>query len=57
MKLRVKAAILLLAMLLTFAGFNAMVTSSSVDKVLKMGRQAGYEITVVARLDSNHPKG
>ena len=59
MKLRVKAAILLLATLLTFVGFNAMVTYSSVDKMLKMGRQAGYEIisNVVARMDSNHSKG
>lgn len=57
MKLRVKAVILLIAMLLTFVGFNAIVTSSSVDQVLKMGRPAGYEITVVAQLDSNHHKG
>ena len=59
MKLRVKAAILLLATLITVLGFNAMVTSSSIDKMLKMGRQAGYEIisNVVARLDSNHSKG
>jgi hypothetical protein len=59
MKLKIKAVILLVAMLLTFVGFNAMVTSSSVDQMLKMGKRAGYEIisNVVARMDSNHPKG
>jgi hypothetical protein len=59
MKLKIKAIILLVATLITFAGFNAMVTSSSVDKMLRMGKQAGYEIisNVVARMDSNHPKG
>lgn len=59
MTLKVKALILLVAMLITFVGFNAMVTSSSIDKMLKMGKQAGYEIisNVVARMDSNHAKG
>lgn len=59
MKLKVKAVILLVAMLITFVGFNAIVTSSSVDQMLKMGKQAGYEIisNVVARMDTNHPKG
>jgi len=59
MKLKVKVLILLVAMLITFVGFNAMVTSSSVDQMLKMGKQAGYEIisNVVARMDSSHPKG
>jgi len=59
MKLKIKVLILLVAVLITFVGFNAMVTSSSVDQMLKMGKQAGYEIisNVVARMDSNHPKG
>jgi sensor histidine kinase regulating citrate/malate metabolism len=44
MKFRVKIAILLVAVLITFVGFNTMVTASSVDKMITVGHQAGYQI-------------
>ena len=54
MKLRTKMAILLVAALLTFAGFNLMVTSSSAVDILKIGKQAGYEIiaNVLAKVEA-----
>lgn len=44
MKLRVKLVILIVAALITFIGFNTMVTASSVDKMIIIGHQAGYHI-------------
>ncbi len=54
MKLRAKALILLAALVITFVGFNAMVTGSSVDKMISVGHQAGYRIiaNVVSAPDS-----
>jgi len=43
MKLRIKAAILLTAALLTFAGFS-LIASSGADDIVKVGHKAGYEI-------------
>lgn len=42
MKVRTKIAIFMVAVLLTFAGFN-LIASSSVD-IMKAGKKAGYEI-------------
>ena len=44
MKFKTKVAILLVAALLTFVGFNIMVTSSSTVDILKISKQAGYEM-------------
>ncbi len=44
MKLRAKVLILLIATLITFIGFNTMVTASSVDKMIEVGHQAGLHI-------------
>ncbi len=54
MKLRVKVVILIVAALITFIGFNTMVTASSVDKMVIVGHQAGYRIiaNVVSAPDS-----
>lgn len=43
MRFRTKVAIFMMAVLLTFIGFNLIATSSVVD-LLKMGKEAGYEI-------------
>ena len=43
MKIKTKVAILLVAVLLTFLGFNLIASSGAVELV-KVGRQAGYEI-------------
>lgn len=43
MKIRTKAAILLVAVLLTFAGFSLIATSGA-DDLVKVGNEAGYEI-------------
>ena len=43
MKLRTKAAILLAAALLTFAGFSLIATSGA-DDIVKVGKEAGYEM-------------
>jgi hypothetical protein len=43
MKLRTKFAIFLMAVLLTFVGFNLIAFSPAVD-LLKMGKEAGNEI-------------
>jgi hypothetical protein len=44
MKLRAKVLILIVAALITFIGFNTMVTASSVDKMIIVGHKAGYHI-------------
>ena len=43
MKLRAKLAILLIAILITFIGFN-LIASYSLTDMLKIGKKAGYEI-------------
>ena len=43
MKLRTKAAILLAAALLTFAGFS-LIAATGADDMVKIGNEAGYEI-------------
>ena len=43
MKLRTKFAIFLMAVLLTFVGFNLIAFSPAVD-LLKIGKEAGNEI-------------
>jgi hypothetical protein len=43
MKLRTKFAIFLMAVLLTFVGFNLIAFSPAVD-LLRMGKEAGNEI-------------
>ena len=43
MKLRTKIAIFLIAVMLTFIGFNLMTSSAAVE-LTKVGKEAGYEI-------------
>lgn len=43
MKLRTKIAIFMLAVMLTFIGFNLMTPSAAVE-LMKAGKKAGYEI-------------
>ncbi len=43
MRFKTKVAIFMLAVLLTFIGFNLMISSAAVDLV-KVGNKAGYEI-------------
>jgi hypothetical protein len=43
MRIKQKIAILLLAVLLTFVGFNLLAFPSAVE-LIKVGSQAGYEI-------------
>ena len=43
MKLRTKLVIFMSAVLLTFVGFNLIASSSVVD-LLKVGKEAGYDI-------------
>lgn len=49
MKFRMKVAILTVAVLLTLAGFNMLVSSSTLD-VIHAQKLGGYEITVTAPL-------
>jgi hypothetical protein len=53
MSLKAKVAILLLATLITLAGFNLIASSSALD-MLKVGKKAGYEIisNVLAKADT-----
>lgn len=43
MKIRSKFAILLLAILITFVGFNMMASSTMID-MIKVGKEAGLHI-------------
>ena len=43
MRLRMKVAVFMLAVLITFVGFNIIVSSTAVD-LLRIGKEAGYEI-------------
>lgn len=43
MRFRMKVAIFMMAVLLTFAVFNLIASTSAVD-LLRMGKEAGYEI-------------
>ena len=43
MRLRMRVAVFMLAVLITFVGFNIIVSSSAVD-LLKIGKEAGSEI-------------
>ena len=43
MRFRTKVAIFMMAVLLTFVGFNLIASPSAVN-LLKMGKEAGYEI-------------
>ena len=60
MKLRTKIAILAIAVVLTFIGFNSLVTPAALDLV-DMGIQTDYEIIVLAQADGPdvvyHTKG
>jgi hypothetical protein len=47
MKLRTRMAIAAAAIILTFAGFNLLVSSSTLD-VIRAGRMGGMEIVVTA---------
>jgi len=53
MRLKEKIAIFTLAVILTFVGFNLIVSSSAVD-LFKVGKKAGYEIisNVLAKADT-----
>jgi hypothetical protein len=52
MNFKTKIAIFLLAALITLVGFNLMASSGALD-IMKVGKQAGYEIiaNVLARAD------
>jgi hypothetical protein len=52
MNFKAKIAIFLLAALITLVGFNLMASSGALD-IMKVGKQAGYEIiaNVLARAD------
>jgi hypothetical protein len=52
MNLKAKIAIFLLAALITLVGFNLIASSPALD-IMKVGKQAGYEIiaNVLARAD------
>ena len=43
MRFRTKVAIFMMAVLLTFVGFNLIASPSTVD-LLKIGKEAGYDI-------------
>lgn len=53
MSFKTKVAIFLLATLITLAGFNLIASSSALD-IMKVGKQAGYEIiaNVLAKADA-----
>lgn len=56
MKLRTKITIFLIAVMLTFIGFNLMTPSAAVE-LTKVGKEAGYEIisNVLAKAETaNH---
>ena len=48
MKVRTKLAIVAAAVLLTFVGFNLLVSPSTLD-IVRAGRMSGTEIVVTAR--------
>ena len=48
MKIRTKLAITAAAVLLTFAGFNLLISSSTLDLV-RAGKTSGMEIVVTAK--------
>lgn len=53
MKLRAKIAIIMIAVMITFAGFNLMVSSSTVD-LMKIAKKAGYDrISNIMELEAN----
>lgn len=58
MKLRTKITIFMIAVMLTFIGFNLMTPSAAVE-LTKIGKKAGYEIisNVLARTETpaHHP--
>ena len=53
MKLRTKITIFMIAVMLTFIGFNLMTPSAAVE-LMKVGKKAGYEIisNVLARAET-----
>ncbi len=55
MSFKTKTAILLLAVVITLLGFNLVASSSALD-IMKVGKQAGYEIiaNVLARTEAHH---
>lgn len=57
MRFRTKVAIMLLAVLLTLAGFNLLVSSSALE-LAKIGKQAGQEIIAnyLARVEATAVK-
>jgi hypothetical protein len=57
MKMKTRIAILAAAVLLTLAGFNMIVTSSTLD-LMRAGRLGGYEVIVTASAQgspAHHP--
>ncbi len=52
MKLKTKIMILLAAVLLTFVGFNLMISPALVD-MARMKNKTNYEITVVATAETD----
>jgi hypothetical protein len=54
MSFKVKVAILLLAALVSLAGFNLVASSSALD-MLKMGKRAGYAIIANVLAGANPP--
>jgi hypothetical protein len=54
MNFKAKVAILLVAALISLAGFNLMASSSAVD-MMKVGKKAGYKIIANVLADSESP--
>lgn len=54
MSLKIKVAIFIIAVLLTFLGFNLIASRGAVD-LLKVGKKAGYEIiaNVLAKAETS----
>ncbi len=55
MSFKAKVAILIVAVFITLLGFNLVASSSALD-IMKVGKQAGYEIiaNVLARTEAHH---
>lgn len=55
MNFKVKIAILLVAVLVSLAGFNLMASSSAVD-MMKIGKKAGYKIIANVLAETESPR-
>lgn len=56
MNFKAKVAILLVAALISLAGFNLIASSSAVD-MMKVGKMAGYKIIANVLAEAESPRG